>query len=212
MHVLMLSLAYNHYVRNFSTADQALFPSKSWSRGTRTLLAIWLPVWTLWILNEILDGKAGTIHDYFNRYTAFARFVPLFEFGVLLYIAGGYCTDPSSDATCTLSFSSDTNFGSYFWRLFFLNIGQFYVGFKLRDNISSEFDDGKYQAKIANAGCVDKFGNPKQCSVADDQAKWGTICIDGYTYDAMPCSEDGTELLPAGGQGGQAGSGERPAL
>lgn len=51
------------------------------------------PGWALWIANEILDGKAGLIHDYFRKWTKALAFEPIFELGVLIYIANGYGTD-----------------------------------------------------------------------------------------------------------------------
>jgi len=90
--------------------------------------------------------------------------------------------------------AGDSSFSNYFWSIFFINFGQFFIGIRLRDDIRKELQDGEHLSKIATAGCLDEAGLPVQCTVEQDQATWGTICIDGYTYDAMPCSDIPSEV------------------
>ena len=56
-------------------------------------MAIIMPAWFLWILNEIIDGKAGRVHNWFRKYTKVLVFAPIYEMGVMLYLANGYGTD-----------------------------------------------------------------------------------------------------------------------
>lgn len=66
------------------------------------------------------------------------------------------------------------------------------MGLKMRDNIDKEFKDAEYLEKLSNAGCRDQYGNPKQCTVSDDQIRWGAICTNGYTLDGESCDEERT--------------------
>ena len=107
----------------FTTANQALKPSQNWKKGDRVLFIGLGPGWLLWVLNNILDGKAGRIHTWFKRYARILVFFPIIEFLTLLYISGGYGTDADVTAgTHSHTTSTDENFARYFWGLFFINI------------------------------------------------------------------------------------------
>ena len=92
------------------------------------------------------------------------------ELFILIYIASSYGTDVqvALNTDWSHTFSSDPDFKNNFWAIFFANLGQFYVGLKLRSKITQELNDGAYLSKINAAGCVDEEGNPTQCTVAQD--------------------------------------------
>lgn len=56
-----------------------------------------------------------------------------------------------------------------------------------RVGINQELADAKYENKLERAGCKDDNGKWKQCTVADDQKKYGAKCIQGYTDDGDSC-------------------------
>ena len=153
-------------------------------------------VWVAWILNTALDRRGGQWHERFLASFKWSILYPPVIFGFLIYIASRYGTeeDVALGTDWSMTRDEDANFTKYYWPIFFMNIGWLLIRIRKSSALTEEFLDGEYLDKISRAGCTDEYGNPKQCTVEDDQATWGTICIDGYTLDAMPCGTS-SELL-----------------
>ena len=94
-----------------------------------------------------------------------------------------------------MTVADDSMYYIFFWPIMALNVGYLVVRLMFMDDITREFYDGEYLGLLKSAGCKDENGNPVKCTTAELQERWGTICIDGYTYDAMPCTDGELSLL-----------------